>query len=89
VRGQLTQLIVKYPVDIEVLPPGQGFRAKTVVLFPNVKAKAYIYFIFSPDTFSRWPMSIGSLRHDVTVVYGAIEYVLQPLTSEPDPDPVP
>ncbi|KAJ6574650.1 Spc7 kinetochore protein-domain-containing protein [Mycena capillaripes] len=73
VRTQLFQLTIKYPVEIEVLPSGQGFRAKTTVMFPAAKAKAYVYFIFSPDTYSRWPITIGFLRHDVEVVYGAIE----------------
>ncbi|KAJ7770895.1 Spc7 kinetochore protein-domain-containing protein [Mycena maculata] len=73
VRTQLFQLTVKYPIEIEILASGQGFRAKTTVLFPAVKAKAYIYFIFSPDTFSRWPISIGFLRHEVEVVYGPID----------------
>ncbi|KAF8213559.1 Spc7 kinetochore protein-domain-containing protein [Mycena galopus ATCC 62051] len=72
VRSQLIQLTIKYPVEIQVLPSGQGFRAKTIVMFPSVKAKAYIYFIFSPETYSRWPISIGFLRHDVEVAYGAI-----------------
>ncbi|KAJ7139735.1 Spc7 kinetochore protein-domain-containing protein [Mycena epipterygia] len=73
VRTQLFQLTIQYPVDIEILPPGQGFRAKTTVLFPAAKAKAHIYFIFSCDTFSRWPISIGFLRHEVQVAYGPIE----------------
>ncbi|KAJ6626901.1 Spc7 kinetochore protein-domain-containing protein [Mycena sp. CBHHK59/15] len=73
VRMQLFQLTIKYPVDIEILPVEQGFRARTVLLFPAVKAKAHIYFIFSPDTFSRWPISIGSLRHEVKIVYGPID----------------
>jgi kinetochore protein Spc7/SPC105 len=75
VRTQLIQLTIKYPVEIEVLPSGQGFRAKAIVMFPAVKAKAYIYFTFSPETYSRWPISIGFLRHDIQVIYGAIEYV--------------
>ncbi|KAJ7356898.1 Spc7 kinetochore protein-domain-containing protein [Mycena albidolilacea] len=73
VRTQLIQLTIKYPVEIEVLPSGQGFRAKAIVMFPAVKAKAYIYFTFSPETYSRWPISIGFLRHDIQVIYGAID----------------
>ncbi|KAJ7042697.1 Spc7 kinetochore protein-domain-containing protein [Mycena alexandri] len=73
VRAQLFQLTIKYPVEIEVLPSGQGFQAKTSVLFPAAKAKAYVYFVFSPDAFSRWPITIGLLRHDVQVVYGSIQ----------------
>ncbi|KAJ7102376.1 hypothetical protein B0H15DRAFT_328597 [Mycena belliarum] len=75
VRSQLFQLTIKYPVDIEILPSGQGFRAKTVVLFPPVKAKAHVYFVFSPDAYSKWPISLGLLRHNVEVVYGPIECV--------------
>ncbi|KAJ7124771.1 Spc7 kinetochore protein-domain-containing protein [Mycena crocata] len=73
VRTQLFQLTIKYPVRIEILPPGQGFRARTVVLFPGVQAKAHVYFVFSTETYSRWPISIGFLRHDVDVIYGQIE----------------
>ncbi|KAJ7814856.1 hypothetical protein B0H13DRAFT_1924518, partial [Mycena leptocephala] len=73
IRAQLSLLTFKYPVDIEIMPPGQGFRAKTVVLFPAVKAKAHIYFIFSSDAFSRWPVSIGFLRHEVEVLFGTID----------------
>ncbi|KAJ7462823.1 Spc7 kinetochore protein-domain-containing protein [Mycena galericulata] len=73
VRTQLFQLTIKYPVEIEPLQTDQGFRAKTVVVFPAVKAKANIYFIFSTNTFSRWPVSIGFLRHEVEVAYGPID----------------
>ncbi|KAJ7655258.1 Spc7 kinetochore protein-domain-containing protein [Mycena polygramma] len=73
VRTQLFQLTIKYPLEIEVLPSSQGFRAKTVVMFPATQAKAYVYFIFSPETYSRWPITIGFLRHAVEVVYGAID----------------
>ncbi|KAJ7169443.1 Spc7 kinetochore protein-domain-containing protein [Mycena filopes] len=73
VRAQLFQLTIKYPVEIEVLPSGQGFRAKASVLFPAAKAKAHVYFVFSPDAFSRWPITIGFLQHDVQIVYGSIE----------------
>ncbi|KAJ6519385.1 Spc7 kinetochore protein-domain-containing protein [Mycena sanguinolenta] len=73
VRTQLVQLTIKYPVEIEVLPAGHGFRAKTIVMFPAVKAKANIYFVFSPETHSRWPISIDFLRHEVEIVYGAID----------------
>ncbi|KAJ7293774.1 Spc7 kinetochore protein-domain-containing protein [Mycena rebaudengoi] len=73
IRMQLFQLTIKYPLEIQILSSGQEFRAKVVVLFPAVKAKAFIYFIFSSATFSGWPISIGSLRHDVEVVYGAVD----------------
>ncbi|KAK7064607.1 Spc7 domain-containing protein, partial [Favolaschia claudopus] len=73
VRAQLFQLTIKYPLEIELLPPGQGFRTKITVMFPSVRAKAYIHFIFSPETHSRWPISIGFLRHNVEVVYGVID----------------
>ncbi|KAJ7823569.1 Spc7 kinetochore protein-domain-containing protein [Mycena olivaceomarginata] len=80
-KGKITtRQVVESLVDywsacsqIEVLPSGQGFRAKAIVMFPAVKAKAYIYFTFSPETYSRWPISIGFLRHDIQVIYGAID----------------
>ncbi|CAK5264643.1 unnamed protein product [Mycena citricolor] len=73
VRTQLFQLTIKYPVDVEFLANGDGFKARTTVLFPAAKAKAYIDFIFPVKTFSQWPISIEFLEHDVTVAYGAIE----------------
>jgi kinetochore protein Spc7/SPC105 len=50
-----------------------AFKAKVMVLFPTVKAKAFVSFVFTMNTISYWPMSIDSLQHDVEVAYGAIE----------------
>ncbi|TFK41287.1 Spc7 kinetochore protein-domain-containing protein [Crucibulum laeve] len=77
-RSQLKLLNIKYPVEIEIVHPSRdnlvsGFKAKAMVMFPAVKAKAYVSFIFSPETFSQWPESIGSLDCDVEVAYGPID----------------
>ncbi|KAJ7630550.1 Spc7 kinetochore protein-domain-containing protein [Roridomyces roridus] len=72
-RTQLLQVTIKYPVEIQVLKDKHGFRAKTIMVYRDLKAKAFIYFIFSPDTFSRWPTSIGSVQLEVEVVYGEID----------------
>lgn len=76
-RSQLKLLTIKYPVEIEIPQPPQdsptGFKAKATVLFPSVKAKAFISFVFNPETFCSWPMSIASLGCEVKVAYGAIE----------------
>jgi kinetochore protein Spc7/SPC105 len=73
----LTLLNIKYPVDIKVVPSLQGgppaFKATAMVLFPFVKAKAFISFVFAAETFCYWPMSISSLGYEVEVIYGTIE----------------
>jgi kinetochore protein Spc7/SPC105 len=64
-------------VEIEILrsltKETSAFKAKVMVLFPAVKAKAFVSFVFTTKTFSYWPMSIGSLQYDVEVAYGPIE----------------
>ncbi|KAL0576814.1 hypothetical protein V5O48_005184 [Marasmius crinis-equi] len=70
VRGQLLHLSVKYPVEIEVLPQSQGFKAHADVLFPSVKGKAILSFVFSTETCARWPTTIDALQCEVKVVYG-------------------
>ncbi|KAK7029013.1 hypothetical protein VNI00_014723 [Paramarasmius palmivorus] len=73
-RGQLMHLSVKYPVEIEV-PQSSGrlaFKANAAVLFPAVKGKAVVSFVFDAETYSRWPASIGSLRTEVRVAYGKL-----------------
>ena len=67
---------MKYPVDIEIMQlsgNNAGFKARMTVLFPSIKAKAFISFVFASETFSRWPVSIASLGCEVEVVYGLIE----------------
>ncbi len=63
-------------MDIEVLPGSEGFAAKVVVLFSVQRAKALISFIFDNETLSRWPVSIRSMRCNVEVAYGQLEYVV-------------
>ncbi|KAH9487055.1 Kinetochore protein spc7 [Psilocybe cubensis] len=75
-RLQLTLLNVKFPLEISVqhgdsTPP--QFKASVMVMFPSVKAKAVVSFLFSFDTISRWPMAIDSLDCDVEVSYGPID----------------
>ena len=85
VRGQLLHLSVKYPIEIEVLPQSSGFKAHAAVLFPSVKGKAILSFIFSTDTCARWPATIDALRCQVRVAYGNLECVHPPslvLTSQ-------
>lgn len=76
-RSQLKLLTIKYPVEIEILQKStkelSAFKAKVMVLFPAVKAKAFVSFVFTPKTFCYWPMSIDSLQYDVEVAYGAID----------------
>lgn len=72
-RSQLRFLGIKYPIEIEVSQPSQVFKAKTMVMFPSIMGKAFISFIFSLETFSRWPMSIRSLDCEVEVAYGPID----------------
>jgi kinetochore protein Spc7/SPC105 len=53
-----------------------GFNAMATIIFPNIKAKAYISFCLDSETFSSWPMLIGATKCQVEVVYGPIQYVL-------------
>ncbi|KAF7306544.1 Spc7 domain-containing protein [Mycena indigotica] len=72
-RAQLFQLTIKYPVTIELLANGGGFRAKAAVMFPVVRGKAYISFVFSHDVHGRWPLSIEFLTHEVKTQFGALD----------------
>jgi len=78
VRSQLKLVAVKYPLSVETTPAAQdgtsGFKATATVIFPNIKAKAYISFILDMETFSSWPMSIGSTKCEVKVAYGPVEH---------------
>lgn len=78
VRMQLASLAIQYPLDLSLLPGENGlpiFQASAKVLFPSTKSKALISFILDPDTYLRWPLSIGLLKCDVEVAYGRAEYV--------------
>ena len=74
----MTLLGIKYPVEVAITPATRetaspSFKAKAMVMFPSVMAKAYITFVFSFDTFSRWPLTIDSLDCEVEVAYGSVE----------------
>jgi len=43
-------------------------------MIPSKKAKFFATFNFTPDIFSRWPLSIGLLTCDVEVAYGPVRY---------------
>ena len=45
-------------------------------MFFRTKAKALISYMFDWETYSRWPLSIGTLKYDAKVAYGPIECVL-------------
>ncbi|KAF9821806.1 hypothetical protein IEO21_00236 [Rhodonia placenta] len=79
VRSQFTFLAVKYPLSVETRSKIEGqlpdLHAKATVMFPSVKGKAYISFIFDSQTYSRWPMSFESLKADVEVAYGRIRII--------------
>ncbi|KIK98328.1 hypothetical protein PAXRUDRAFT_823971 [Paxillus rubicundulus Ve08.2h10] len=70
-QAQLKLVAIKYPVSIEEKP--SGFSATAIILFPSVKAKALISFIFDTPNFSSWPMLIHSTRCEIKVAYGPID----------------
>lgn len=75
-RQQLAFLRIKYPLDVDAVPAEGApptLRARATVLFPAVKSKVYVSYIFDWETYSRWPLSIRSIKWDVKVAYGAIE----------------
>ncbi|KAG6891055.1 hypothetical protein C0995_014144 [Termitomyces sp. Mi166 len=76
-RAQLKLLLIKFPVDIEIIQSSQtespGFKAKVMVVFPSVKAKAFISFVFVGKAFSYWPVAINSLQIEVEVAYGQVD----------------
>ncbi|RDB29117.1 hypothetical protein Hypma_015188 [Hypsizygus marmoreus] len=76
-RLQLKLLTIKYPLEIEVSKGSNGefpyFKAKVMVLFPPMKAKAFVSFVFSTKTFCYWPMAISSLGCEVEVAYGNVD----------------
>ena len=62
---------IKYPVVIKEI--ASGFSANVTVLFPPVKSKAIISFVFDSAVFSSWPVMIHSMRCDVEVAYGPLK----------------
>lgn len=74
VRSQLKLVAIKYPVSIETTrDTTPAFKATATMVFPNIKAKAYISFILDLETFSSWPMSIASTKCEAKVAYGPVE----------------
>ncbi|KAL6299649.1 Spc7 kinetochore protein-domain-containing protein [Sparassis latifolia] len=76
-RAQLTFLAIKYPLSVEAVQSLNSglpdLHIKATVLFPSAKGKAYISFILDRQTYSKWPISIGSLKATVEVAYGRVE----------------
>ncbi|KAH7883876.1 Spc7 kinetochore protein-domain-containing protein [Phlebopus sp. FC_14] len=70
-QAQMKLMAIKYPVLMEENP--SGFSATATLLFPSVKSKALISFIFDTPNFSTWPMLVHSTRCNVEVVYGPIQ----------------
>jgi kinetochore protein Spc7/SPC105 len=56
-------------------PGSPHFKAKAVMVFPNTKAKAVVSFLFDDETYSLWPMKIQSIKCEVDVTYGPVEFV--------------
>ncbi|KAG7095643.1 hypothetical protein E1B28_006366 [Marasmius oreades] len=73
IRGQLLHLSVKYPVEIEAIQEHLGFKAHAEVLFPAVKGKAILSFVFSSETYAHWPATIRTLECEVKVAYGNLD----------------
>ncbi|KAG6817627.1 hypothetical protein H0H87_006255 [Tephrocybe sp. NHM501043] len=76
-RAQLKLLLIKFPVEIEIIKGSPteplGYKAKVMIMFPSMKAKAFISFVFGEKAFSYWPVTVNSLEVEVEVAYGAID----------------
>lgn len=77
-RKQLTFIAIKYPLDVTVASMDEEgsdevLHMKTTILYKKAKAKVFMTFIMDMPTFTRWPLSIGSLQVDVQVAYGKVE----------------
>ncbi|KAG6814029.1 hypothetical protein H0H92_003879 [Tricholoma furcatifolium] len=76
-RTQLKLLLIKFPVEIEIVKTSgaepDAFKARVMVIFPSVKAKAFISFVFFGKAFSCWPLAITSLQCEVEVAYGKVD----------------
>ncbi|KAI6102374.1 Spc7 kinetochore protein-domain-containing protein [Pisolithus thermaeus] len=68
---QFRLVAIKFPVTFRDIP--SGFSADVTILYPSVKAKAVVSFIFDVANFSTWPLNIQSTKHDARVVYGPIQ----------------
>ncbi|EIW64941.1 uncharacterized protein TRAVEDRAFT_68623 [Trametes versicolor FP-101664 SS1] len=83
-RSQLTFLAIKWPVAVEALADDTGalfLRATVTMMLPAAHSKAHVTFLWDRDTYARWPLSVGGLKADVQVAYGAIkrETILDPI----------
>ncbi|KAI6095270.1 Spc7 kinetochore protein-domain-containing protein [Pisolithus thermaeus] len=67
---QFRLVAIKFPITFREIP--SGFSADVTILYPSVKAKAIVSFIFDVANFSTWPLNTQSTKHDVRVVYGPI-----------------
>lgn len=70
-QAQLKLVSIKFPLAFEETPA--GFSATATILFPSLKAKSLISFMFDTPIFSSWPVSINSVPCDVKVAYGPIK----------------
>ncbi|KAI6029027.1 Spc7 kinetochore protein-domain-containing protein [Pisolithus marmoratus] len=68
---QFRLVAIKFPIAFK--ESSSGFSADVTILYPSVKAKAIVSFIFDVANFSTWPLNIQSTKHDVKVVYGRIQ----------------
>jgi len=72
--AQIRYLSLKYPIELEFdqssSKPFSEFRTQVPLLFPVLKSKVIVSFVFNRDTFSRWAVSIKSMRYEVDVAFG-------------------
>lgn len=68
---QFRLVAIKFYITFKENP--SGFSVDVSILYPSVKAKAIVSFIFDVATFSTWPCHIQSMKHDVRVIYGQIQ----------------
>ncbi|KAF4607023.1 hypothetical protein EYR38_001080 [Pleurotus pulmonarius] len=75
IRSQLDLLSIKYPVTVEIPTSTDSaeFTAKAQLLYPSLKAKAFVSFVFTPEIYTSWPKAIKQLPCNVTVAYGAVQ----------------
>ncbi|KAI5993840.1 hypothetical protein EDC04DRAFT_2872627 [Pisolithus marmoratus] len=68
---QFRLVAIKLPITFREIP--SGFSANIMILYPSVKAKAIVSFIFDIAKFSTWLLNTQSMKHDIRVVYGPIQ----------------
>ncbi|OJT06038.1 Kinetochore protein spc7 [Trametes pubescens] len=75
-RSQLAFLAIKWPLAVEALADDSGalfLRATVTMMLPAARSKAHVSFLWDRDAYARWPLSVGALKTDVQVAYGAIK----------------